>query len=436
MRPNILLEVLGVKYCRTNCLLENEYRIIFTQKRFYTQTRLLKDAFTHHHFYKETFSHTHTHTHTHTLEHPEGRETWDEMRWGEMRWNEMRWDEMTWDEMRWDESWYRHVSFKASNSSQLTRASSAWHVGNWCECANNFGEAALGLAACHEDENADEVHCRVYVIENRWYPLCPGFSYTISRSGKCFGDRVLAFVMVLHVTPSVLKVALEKLANVDTVRGCRNADRQLCQGCHGYGVEAKFGVKHNSNWREKKSCHVNCYKHYNTLLGSKSDCPWQWLKLYPRCRRWNFSWFQVQRNSCMLWQSFKQVMTSVLVVVLELFLLELLVDVLDMLVLLVEMLDIEVLLLEVLVVGAGAGQRCAGSTCAGAVGWCAWSTTRRCAGSCSGQAWSACAGIAWCWLMYFCCFFRSWLRKCWKRWCRSRKCWRYLCWCCWLMCLR
>ena len=70
----------------------------------------------------------------------------------------------------------------------------------------------------------------------------------------------------------------------------------------------------------------------------------------------------------MLWQSFKQVMTSVLVVVLELFLLELLVDVLDMLVLLVEMLDIEVLLLEVLVVGAGAGQRCAGGTCAGAVG--------------------------------------------------------------------
>ena len=41
-------------------------------------------------------------------------------------------------------------------------------------------------------------------------------------------------------------------------------------------------------------------------------------------------------------------MTSVLVVVLELFLLELLVDVLDMLVLLVDMLDIEVLLLEIL----------------------------------------------------------------------------------------
>jgi hypothetical protein len=67
-------------------------------------------------------------------------------------------------------------------------------------------------------------------------------------------------------------------------------------------------------------------------------------------------------------QSFKQVMTSVLVVVFELFMLELLVDVLDMFVLLVEMLDIEVLLREVLVVGAGAGQRCAGSTCAGAVG--------------------------------------------------------------------
>jgi len=48
------------------------------------------------------------------------------------------------------------------------------------------------------------------------------------------------------------------------------------------------------------------------------------------------------------------------VVVLDLFMLELLVDVLDMLVLLVEVLDIEVLLLEVLVVGAG--------TCAGAVG--------------------------------------------------------------------
>ena len=63
-------------------------------------------------------------------------------------------------------------------------------------------------------------------------------------------------------------------------------------------------------------------------------------------------------------------MTSVLVVVLELFMLELLVDVCDMLVLLVEMLDIEVLLLGVLVVGAGAGQRCAGSNCAraGAVG--------------------------------------------------------------------
>ena len=45
---------------------------------------------------------------------------------------------------------------------------------------------------------------------------------------------------------------------------------------------------------------------------------------------------------------------------LDLFMLELLVDVLDMLVLLVEVLDIEVLLLEVLVVGAG--------TCAGAVG--------------------------------------------------------------------
>ena len=41
-------------------------------------------------------------------------------------------------------------------------------------------------------------------------------------------------------------------------------------------------------------------------------------------------------------------MTSVLVVVLELFMLLLLVDVLDMLVLLVEMLDIEVLLLEIL----------------------------------------------------------------------------------------
>jgi len=49
---------------------------------------------------------------------------------------------------------------------------------------------------------------------------------------------------------------------------------------------------------------------------------------------------------------------------LELFMLELLVDVLDMLVLLVEML----LLLEVLVAEAGAGQRYAGSTCAGAVG--------------------------------------------------------------------
>ena len=45
---------------------------------------------------------------------------------------------------------------------------------------------------------------------------------------------------------------------------------------------------------------------------------------------------------------------------LDLFMLELLVEVLDMLVLLVEVLDIEVLLLEVLVVGAG--------TCAGAVG--------------------------------------------------------------------
>ena len=45
---------------------------------------------------------------------------------------------------------------------------------------------------------------------------------------------------------------------------------------------------------------------------------------------------------------------------LDLFMLELLVDVLDMLVPLVEVLDIEVLLLEVLVVGAG--------TCAGAVG--------------------------------------------------------------------
>ena len=89
-----------------------------------------------------------------------------------------------------------------------------------------------------------------------------------------------------------------------------------------------------------------------------------------------------------------------------------------------------------LVVGAGAGQRCAGSTCAGAVVWCVWSTTRRRAGSCSGQIWSVCAGIVWCWLMYFCCFFRCWLRKCWKRWCRSRKCWKYLCWCCWLMCLR
>ena len=40
---------------------------------------------------------------------------------------------------------------------------------------------------------------------------------------------------------------------------------------------------------------------------------------------------------------------------LELFMLELLVDVLDMLVLLVEMLDIEVLLLEVPVAEAGAG---------------------------------------------------------------------------------
>ena len=48
--------------------------------------------------------------------------------------------------------------------------------------------------------------------------------------------------------------------------------------------------------------------------------------------------------------------------------LELLVDVLDMLVLLVEILDIEVLLLEVLVAEAGAAQRCAGSTSAGAVG--------------------------------------------------------------------
>ena len=49
---------------------------------------------------------------------------------------------------------------------------------------------------------------------------------------------------------------------------------------------------------------------------------------------------------------------------LELFMLLLFVDVLDMLVLLVEML----LLLEVLVAEAGAGQRYAGSTCAGAVG--------------------------------------------------------------------
>ena len=66
-------------------------------------------------------------------------------------------------------------------------------------------------------------------------------------------------------------------------------------------------------------------------------------------------------------------MTSVLVVVLDLFMLELLVDVLDMLVMLVEMLDIEVLHLEV----------------------------------------PGC---------------RSW------RW--SEMCWKYMCWCCWLMCLK
>ena len=53
---------------------------------------------------------------------------------------------------------------------------------------------------------------------------------------------------------------------------------------------------------------------------------------------------------------------------LELFMLELLVDVLDMLVLLVEMMENEVLLLEVPVAEAGAGHRCAGSTYAGAVG--------------------------------------------------------------------
>ena len=86
-RPNILLETLGIKYCRTSCLLENEYRIIFTQERSYTQTRLLKDAFTHQHFYKETFSHTHTRFGT-------PRRERREMRWDEMRWDEMRWDEM------------------------------------------------------------------------------------------------------------------------------------------------------------------------------------------------------------------------------------------------------------------------------------------------------------------------------------------------------
>ena len=141
------------------------YTNVFTHKPVYSKTLLHTNTFT-----KKPF-HTHTHTHTHTLWSTPKGETWDEMRW---------------DAMRWIAPWYRHVSFKASNSSQLTRASSAWHVGNWCECANNFGEAVLGLAACHEDETADEVHCRVYVIENLnvastqiGVPIC------ITRSNGC-----------------------------------------------------------------------------------------------------------------------------------------------------------------------------------------------------------------------------------------------------------